>query len=384
VLPPPPYPIKTQPPPTAASPGASAAVEKFKRAFEANGIFMHVTTCWGMLCPENHDAHFNAILAKKALPPPLERDCGVWCSAFTYLDKRIPFMRMTFPYYEAHVAFVYDANPEVWQKMMCAAVADSSSTTRSCCACYDERFCPFPPWSDISQEDSGYCNNGACRDDDENCKQLAAGCGVSVWTASSEEQWGQCNEESISSGTCAMCKQPLWCDDGVNPFGYGATGGIKDANAWWKEFGRSDGAGNWGGERDWARQFFGARQCKWKRTQQQQFVDTVRLASNKYKTEGYSRDDPGMWNEVNMYYGPEDTHTEDVMWRNLLGIVYLHDGEDIDRERMFQLKDHFTALGHTVPMFSMFMDPWGDLTHWDLNTDIDITGPRYQLAEYNP
>ena len=339
---------------------------------------MHVSTCRGELCPRNHANYFNQVLSA-GLPPPLERDCGQWCSAFTFLDKTLPMVRMTFPDYDANLAFVYDASPEVWGKMMCAAVTDSSATTRSCCTCYETRFCPFYEGGSLTRTDSGYCNAGHCAANDENCKQLAAGCGVSVWAAWDESQWHTCSEADIATAKSDMCKQPLWCDDGANTFGW--SPGIKDAEAWWREFGYADGRGNGitNGDWWWDRQFFGARQCMWKRSQKQQFVDTVRKAASVYKVQGYSRDEPGLWNEVNMYYGPDDTETAAVMWRNLIGLVYIRDGIPIDKTRLFQLRDHFRQLGREVPIFKLGMERWGDLDNWDLHTNIDLTADPFSL-----
>lgn len=347
---------------------------------------MHVTTCSGYLCPNNHDHHYKDIL-RKGVPPPLERDCGQWCSAFTYLDKSLPMARFTHPGYDSHVAFIYDASPEVWQKMMCLSVADSSTTTRSCCACYEERFCPFAPGSPISRSnDSGYCHQGACTESDEVCRQLAAGCGFSVWSISNDDAWkdGWCSEEVIASGQCDLCTQPAWCDDGGNSdFGYNSS--IKGPQAWWGEFGYNDGRDNVGKINDMRIPFFGAKQCKWKRSQKEQFIDTVRLTCSQYQNEGYSTSEPGIWNEVTMYYGPDDTEAEALMWRNLLGVALLRDGpeESMDTERVRRLKDHFEAQGHEIPFFALSMEPWGSLEEWDFDHDIDITAEPFNLQPFH-
>jgi len=340
-----------------------------------------VTTCSGWLCPENHLNYVSDILTK-GVPPPLERDCGPWCSAFTYVDKTLPMVRMTFPNYNANIALVYDASPEVWQKMMCSATTDSSATTRACCACYDERFCPFPPGGKISTTDSGYCNGGHCADDEETCKQLAAGCGVSTWAASDEGQWGQCTEESIGTGQCNMCTQPLWCDDGDNTFGYGSA--IKTGQQWWDRFGYNDGGDNWGGNGGWTRQFFGAKQCLWKRDQKEQFRDSIRIAMRNYQEQGYSRSEPGMWNEVNIYYGPDDHDTEAVMWRNLLGILYIRGGNGDDEQNVGRLRDHWREHGSEVPLFIMNMENWGELDHWKFDEDTNLDAEEWDLDNYVP
>ena len=78
-------PPPVSPPPT-WPPSPPDPVASVKRAYETNGLFMHMTTCRGQLCPRNNHDHYDQIL-KTDLPPPLERDCGQWCSAFTFLDK---------------------------------------------------------------------------------------------------------------------------------------------------------------------------------------------------------------------------------------------------------------------------------------------------------
>ena len=73
-------------------------------------------------------------------PPPLETDCGTWCSAYTYLNEDIPLVPVGYPGFYSSVGFAYEAVPEVWTKMQCAAASDSSSTTRACCTCNEQRF----------------------------------------------------------------------------------------------------------------------------------------------------------------------------------------------------------------------------------------------------
>ena len=46
-------------------------------------------------------------------PPPLETDCGTWCSAFTYLNEDLPLVPLAYPGFYSSVGFVYEAAPEV-------------------------------------------------------------------------------------------------------------------------------------------------------------------------------------------------------------------------------------------------------------------------------
>eukprot|EP00966_Prymnesium_polylepis_P098976 2291976-Prymnesium_polylepis.1 len=45
-----------------------------------------------------------------------------------------------YPGWYSSVGFFYEATPEVWGKMQCAATTDSSSTTRACCTCNEQRY----------------------------------------------------------------------------------------------------------------------------------------------------------------------------------------------------------------------------------------------------
>lgn len=107
----------------------------------------------------------------------------------------------------------------------------SNSANRACCASYERGFCP---WEAISKTDSGYCAE-ACspsQPDRALCRQLAAGCGVNILTARYE--WfpsgpKQCTWDSIAGGTCAICKQPQWCNDPASAdFAFGSKASTAD------------------------------------------------------------------------------------------------------------------------------------------------------------
>ena len=148
-------------------------------------------------------------------------------------------------------------------KMQCLSTADSSSSTRACCTCNEQRFCPFRNGGMLrGKQDAGYCGV-PCGYNDANCKALAAGCGVSVVDAS--QNWGgQQFEWDIAHGQCNLCREPLWCNaEGSSSFGF--NGAVQGDDDWWEMFGTSDGG-----------LFKGSRQCKWKPSQQQEFIGSIR------------------------------------------------------------------------------------------------------------
>ena len=116
----------------------------------------------------------------------------------------------------------------------------------------------------------------------------AVGCGVSVFDVSAN--WGdrQCDEYTIRSGQCGLCKEPLWCDDPGNSFGFG--GGIKGPDEWMGLFHKTDGG-----------KAVGSRQCKWKRSQKQTFIDTMRTRYTARMQQG-GFDFCNLWNEVRMLF----------------------------------------------------------------------------------
>ncbi|KAL1507971.1 hypothetical protein AB1Y20_007575 [Prymnesium parvum] len=350
--------------------GAAPAsyIEHMKTAFNERGLLLHLTTCRGDFCPKRSHVYFESILAS-GIPAPLENDCGHWCSAFTYLHSTLPMIGIAFPGFYSSVGLLYDPQPEVWDQVQCTSTTDSSTTTRSCCTCKEERYCPF---QDVgSRIDSGYCH-GPCRPDDNLCRQLAAGCGVSV--ADAHFNWGEerCSQGEILGGTCDLCRQPLWCDD-ANGFGF--NGSIKGPEEWWDMFGYRDGG------------FFkGSRQCKWKPSQMKQWIGSMRERYLRIKKHGYNRDEPGLWNEVNIY---SDFASASVMMRNLLGLVFIRGGGDedpwhssgteLDRTRLREIRDHWRTLGVEVPIFELSLEHWSELKHWNTSGTVDLTSKEFNL-----
>lgn len=201
-------PAPTPTPPLPALPRGATPLGRMLDAFNQRGWFLKATTCHGQYCdddasPKAH-AWLRRTLASTTLPPAVETDCGRWCAATSYLNPQIPFAHFTFRGYSTGLALVFDANEEMWNNVQCMATTDSSTSTRACCACGEERFCPF----DNFQSD----NNGYCHDctHSATCRQLAAGCGISVFDVSTG--WGdqQCSREEIAEGKCALCTRPLW------------------------------------------------------------------------------------------------------------------------------------------------------------------------------
>lgn len=132
------------------------------------------------------------------------------------------------------VTLVFDAGA-VWQYVQCAAVEDSNSANRACCACFEPQWCPF---EGMPREDSSYCaaacSHGAA---DPLCQQLHAGCGHDLRDLNNLD-WGEqkCSEWDVKSGTCGLCMQPAWCDDPEGAFSSAYGERIKTAQEWMHRF----------------------------------------------------------------------------------------------------------------------------------------------------
>ena len=84
-------------------------------------------------------------------------------------------------------------------------------------------------------------------------------------------------------GQCELCKTPMWCD---NP-----AFNVQGPDDWMRLFHGKDGG-----------RAAGSRQCKWRNTQKDEFVRTMRQRYTKRKFEGF--DEVNLWNEVRDESGP--------------------------------------------------------------------------------
>ena len=58
-------------------------------------------------------------------------------------------------------------------------------------------------------------------------------------------------------------------------------------------------------------------------------------------------------------------------------------GDDLDKHRIFQLRDHFRQLGHEVPAFILGMEQWVKLEYWDPNSNIVLDNDPFSLELLN-
>ena len=126
----------------------------------------------------------------------------------------------------------------------------------------------------------------------------------------------------------------------------------------------------------------GVRQCKWKRSQKQTFVDTMRAHYTQRQSEGLNDWFFGtLWNEVNLYVGPGDGGIEQTMWDSLIGLVFVRNtGNDDDLQRMRALAAHIKTLGRDVPMFAVSAG-LDCLKWWDQDTTINLLDEPYSLEQ---
>ena len=305
--------------------------------------------------------------------------------ASSYQNPQLPFSPFSFPAYQSGVALVYAATDEVWEQVQCLSVTDSSSSTRACCACADPNLCPF---NNFEQTDSGYCG-APCGDHDHTCKQLAAGCGASVWDIAgraneggrvglgmrSWDEWGdqECSQEEIWRGDCGLCKRPLWCDS------YRDDWNISTSQQWMDAFWQRDGG-----------EAMGGRQCKWKPSQRDMFIATSRLRHTerlKLPLEwaysgGTHFDYASTWNEVSIYVHPGDNRQKRLMFRNLIGILHLRtSGNNEDLRNVRALHQHWKQLGQDVPMFAVSAEPMDKVENWRPNENVDLRDAPYNLEQ---
>ena len=300
----------------------------------------------------------------------VERDCGEHCSAFTLLHPDLPLS--VFASGDGHdngIGLAFEASDEVWDTaVQCMSVLDSNSANRACCACFERQYCPLPS---LNQRDSGYCHaacSGGGAAEQLRCKQLAAGCGVNTMTAHWERFPGQaqCSEQEIRDGRCRMCERPQWCaDPGSAGF---AFGGHADTPEKWLEL-------------FFHKPFPGTRQCKYKPSQKEAWIETAREYNRRRQTD--TDNEPALENEVNLYVGPGDGGVEAALAKHFVGLLFFRTStgqQARDLGVLRRLRDHLSgSLGWQVPIYAVTNEPPGQLRHWNHAHKLDLRAAPYNL-----
>jgi len=298
-------------------------------------------------------------------PGFVNTDCGPYCYAMSLWTPQLPITAFSIrDIYELGGGFLHDAG-RLWDYTSCAAVLDSNSANRACCACQDQRSpekCPFSlneRGSIYPSTDAGYCA-AACSANgtDDLCRQLHAGCGVNVIEASFF-----CSREKVLSGHCAHCSIPDWCDSPGN---------------WFSKYYKANTSKKW--KDAFMYQNAGWRQCKWKPSQKSTFVATA----HEFNAANQRAQDYGSWaleNEVNMYVGPGDLGATRALFDSLLGFVYMRKtAKTEDLARLRKLRDKFQRLGKPLPIYAITNETPGTYVHWDSKAPISsLTHAPYSL-----
>jgi len=366
------------PPPPPDAYDLTGAVASVEAAFASDGLLVHMVDMrdYGSRHErfQNREAKWYHDVIGEAKehatsvmePGFVNADCGPYCYAMSLLTPQLPIAAFSIrDIYELGGGFLHDAG-RLWRYTSCAAVIDSNSANRACCACQDQRDpvrCPFSlneGGSLYPHNDAGYCA-AACgaSGTDDLCRQLHAGCGVNVIEARNF-----CSREKVLSGQCSQCSTPDWCDSPGN---------------WFSDFFKRVNT-----SQKWMDAFMyhnaGWRQCKWKPSQKKTFV----AAAHQFNVANKRAPDTSSWateNEVNMYVGPGDLGATSALFDSLLGFVYMRTtaaADDLPRLR--KLRDKFQRLGMALPIYAITNEPAGAYVHWDPKAPIaKLTDGPYSL-----
>ena len=339
LIPPPfPPPLPPLPPNPPLPPPRVITADVIQTLFDADGLLVHGFT----------GAYKSLLMsAQDRASIPLDADCGERCSAFGFLHPELPLgvYGIGLPGWEGGWFTVHRAGEaDGWRAVECAAVVDSNSGNRACCACYESEFCPWQ--GSINWRDSGYCHD-ACHDytnASEVCKALAAGCGANLRDMSRGDRYRtlpyydemeasatrtstyasvqQCDASVISSGQCELCRQPVWCVDnnGRGPFD---SSPISTAQAWIDAY-----------EDGWGETIQDA-QCKFQRGQKRLFIDAS-VAHWSAQQRSFDHWTP-RWNEVNVFI---EEASQEVLMDSLVGLFHVNG----DGSELLSVADHLSTI----------------------------------------
>lgn len=250
---------------------------------------------------------------------------------------------------------------------------------------------------DRRENPGGYCSfddQRSCTDD--NCRALAAGCGVSLFDLVGTANCGDgnpfcgrtgtthystptgaplhCGEWGIATGQCDVCRTPHWCDD--NRTWLASWGSVHTPDEWADEFFDRDGGSH-----------YGARQCKFKPSQRETYLRTVhkRHALRQgldMDWLGRHHDHANTWNEVNMYVDPHNRSMDGRVFDALLGLVYVRTaGNSEQLTTILEVAAHWRSMGKDVPVFAVNAEELEKVNIWKPDVLVNLLDPAYNFEE---
>ena len=345
--------------------GRSQAMADLLDAFEEDGLLIHSL--------QGNSDWPNRLAAATTLDDVgFDTDCGAHCVALSLLHPQLPVQA----YCPRCITLVFRAGADLWRRyVQCAAVTDSNSGNRACCACYEPQWCPF---GGMDRMDSGYCASACVDPTDATCQALAAGCGFNLRDIGNDI-FGtrKCSENQVKRGTCGLCTQPAWCDDGgvlladgsyASPYGKPI-----DTLTLWQT--KMEKQGVW----------LQDHQCKFRASQKDAFVATAHAHMKTQKRQGHV---VGFsWNEVNFYSdgGIADGGFAAAMLRNLVGVMVIREnGQDWhqpDDRTLSAIIRQLARLNITVPKLKLRIGGHINLDEWDPTRSVNLRGMPYHLTE---
>ena len=117
------------------------------------------------------------------------------------------------------------------------------------------------------------------------------------------------------------------------------------------------------------------------------FIDTMKLrftqrATLKRDHMGRRHDHANTWNEVNFYVDHNDTALAELLWKNLIGIVFVRSaGSNDERIAMGELAAHWRSLGRDIPMFGVDAEEMEHVNNWTPDVKVDLLSEEFDLGQ---
>ena len=356
--------------------------------FETSGCLLHMI--------DMNSDWLRCVFADRRPPKrfPIETDCGEFCSAFSLLRCDLPLTAYSTSFYVLNSGMVFAAEG-MWPHVTCMACLDSNSINRVCCVSQETDNGEFSP------QDSPYCvsacgesasdnrrpltpttggisNDASERPTTTECRERRSGCGRHLSEIGAYEPTvGLCQSENLAAGFCPLClDSPLWCSE---LFSLGTTNNTQDAE---KE--------SLSLEEDlltvsarWMHTYYRSaahvRQCKFKPTEREAFVQTARTLYQEYQ-KAPEAEIVALNTEVNVYVDPYLGNSEFL--RHWLGWTFNEStGDSENLLRLREARDRLSSYDESLwrPIFCLHMEAPLSLKLWAHETCVDLRLPPYNL-----